>query len=331
MQQSSTIRVGIIGLGVIGENVLNAFLKLTDIKVVAICDVIEDRVKTISEQINGVAWYTNHMELTKRPDIDLIYVAVPPKYHHQIALDVIAAGKHIFCEKPLANSLIEAREMAEHAKQAGVIHAMNFPVYYKNVFKEIQNRLSSGSIGEVRRVEIMTHFHQWPREWQQTDWIGGREQGGFVREVLPHYIQLTQALFGKMDRIESQLEYPDDPTKCETGIIATMKLANGNSVLINGLSQIGQEEQIQFVIYGSKGTIALVNWGRLEVGKYNELSAEITVEPNDSTQDLITNLVRAINGKDADLVDFEAGYEVQRVLEALLQKESYVNECVNRA
>ncbi len=321
MQHSSAIRVGIIGLGVIGEHILHAFLKHPDTEIIAVCDVVQERAKMISQKLNGITWYTDYKELLQHTDIDLVYVAVPPKYHHAVALDVLASGKHILCEKPLANSLEEAHEMLEQAQRAGVVYAMNFPIYYKNVFKEINNYLSSGYVGELRRVEIITQFHKWPREWQQTEWIGGREQGGFVREVIPHYIQMTQALFGKIEHIQSQIEFPDDPNKCETSILASMKLANGTPILVNGISQIAHQERISFTIYGTKGTLSLVNWSRLEVGKYGEPLTDISVQPNDEIQELITNIVSAINGKQAHLIDFQTGYEIQKVLEALLRKK----------
>lgn len=320
MHPSSTIRVGMIGLGVVGERLIDAFLKYPSTEIVAVCDVVQERAESISQQLNGIAWYTNYKELLQETDVDLVYVAVPPKYHHAVALDVIASGKNILCEKPLANSLIEAREMFEHAQQAGVVHAMHFPVYYKEAFKEIKRHVTTGQLGEIRRVEIITQFHKWPREWQQTAWIGGREQGGFVREVIPHYIQMTRALFGKLESIQSQLELPDDPSKCETGILASMKLADGTPVLVNGFSQIAQPEHISFTIYGTQGTMALVDWNKLEIGKYREVPVEVVVKPNDAVQELLTNMVKAINGEEADLIDFQEGYEIQKVLEALLER-----------
>ncbi|MCM2535106.1 Gfo/Idh/MocA family oxidoreductase [Neobacillus pocheonensis] len=320
MKKSSKIRVGIIGLGVIGEKILCAFQKHPKFEIVSICDVVKERAELISQKLNGIVYYTDYKELLQNSDVELVYVAVPPKYHHLVALDVLAAGKHILCEKPLANSLEEARAMSEHAKQAGVVHAMHFPVYYTKAFKYINNFVTSEKIGEIRRVEINTHFHKWPCEWQQTDWIGGREQGGFVREVFPHYIQLTQALFGKLEHIQSQLELPADSDKCETGILASMKLSDGTPLLINGVSQIAQQERIAFTIYGTNGTISLVNWIKLEVGKYDEPLTEISLQPVDPTLDLLMNLANAIKGDRADIIDFQAGYEIQKVLEALLQK-----------
>lgn len=100
MPQSSAIRVGIIGLGVIGEELVHAFLKHPETEVAAVCDVVKERAQLLSQRLNGIAWYTDYRELLQKANIDLVYVAVPPKYHHAVALDVLASGKHILCEKP---------------------------------------------------------------------------------------------------------------------------------------------------------------------------------------------------------------------------------------
>ena len=82
------------------------------------------------------------------------------------------------------------------------------------------------------------HFPEWPRAWQKNDWVGGREQGGFVLEVGVHFIQQTLKLFGEIHNIQTRLEFPEDPALCETGIIATAELADGTPVLIEGMSGI---------------------------------------------------------------------------------------------
>ncbi|MCK9918252.1 Gfo/Idh/MocA family oxidoreductase, partial [Microbacteriaceae bacterium K1510] len=319
MTKQTPIRVGIIGLGGMGERLMQAFLLHPDVQVSAVCDTAASRAKEVAEKTNVAAWYTDYHQLLQDESIQLVYVAVPPKFHHAIVLDAIAARKHILCEKPLANSLQEAEEMLAAAEKAGVLHAMNFPTYYRSVFAELAKRVSEGYLGELRRVEIVTHFHKWPREWQQTPWIAGREQGGFVREVFPHFIHLTQQLFGPISEVKSELEYPADPNACETGIIASMKLENGTPILINGVSNIGMKEHLSFTLYGTQGTLAVVNWGELHAGKYGEPLVEMSLPEHDRLSGLVDNVVKALQGEEANLIDFKVGYEVQRVLEALLQ------------
>jgi predicted dehydrogenase len=312
-------RIGVIGLGVMGERLLTAMLNHPHYQVAAVCDASAERAQQVSNNSGGVPWYTDHRQLLAKEQLDLVYLAVPPKFHHSIALDVLACGKHLLCEKPLANSLEEAEEMVRAAKQAGVIHAMNFPLFYRPVFAEMKERLAG--IGSIRRIDIVTHFHQWPRPWQQTAWLSGREQGGFVREVMPHFIHFTLALFGRLHNVEAKLEYPEDPTLCETGITATMQLADGTTVTVNGLSQIAKQEHLSYTVYGTEGTLSVVNWSKLAAGGFGEPLTEIPLEETDRLAGLLDNLAAALAGQESRLVSFDTGYEVQQVLEALLNSK----------
>ncbi|MGE5701569.1 MAG: Gfo/Idh/MocA family protein [Clostridia bacterium] len=319
MGKNNSIRVGIIGLGGVGGRLFRSFLAHSETTVTAVCDTDAGRARQAAEEAGGIPWFTDYKQLLGVEQLDLVYIAVPPVYHHQVALDVIRAGKHIFCEKPLANSLEQARDMLEAAEQAGIVHAMNFPTYYRAAFRKLVMLLEEGYLGELRRVEVSLHFHEWPRPWQQNAWIAGREQGGFVREVMPHYIHLLHTMFGSIASVTSQLEYPDDPSACETGIVAVMQLENGVSVLVNGVSQIAREEHISFTLYGTNGTLSIVNWARLEGGGQGEAPQPIPVSEIDHLAEMITQLVASIRGEVGDLVDFHAGYEVQDVLEKLLR------------
>ena len=72
------------------------------------------------------------------------------------------------------------------------------------------------AIGEIVRVELSTYFPHWPRLWQQNPWIASREQGGFAREVFPHYLQLMYRMFGPISITEHQTTYPEDEKLAET-------------------------------------------------------------------------------------------------------------------
>jgi len=315
----STVKVGIVGLGAVGERLLWQFAKHPQTVVAAICDTNTVRLKELQEKIENVQIYTNYQELIADASIDLVYVAVPPKFHHPIVLEAAKAGKHILCEKPLANSLMEAEEMAEAVDRADVVNAINFPLPYSNAVHTFKAKWESGTIGSLKRVELKMHFPEWPRAWQQNPWIAGKEQGGFIREITPHYIQVMQDLFGEITYEQSFIDYPSNPELCETGVIAKLQLKDGTSVVIDGLSGIGRKEEISFKLYGEKGTLALKNWGQLE-GETNEQSAfPIEVSDNNEHQDLISEIMKAIEGKQAKLVSFQEGYKVQKLLEHLLK------------
>ncbi|USG64323.1 Gfo/Idh/MocA family oxidoreductase [Brevibacillus ruminantium] len=308
--------VGIIGLGVMGERLLNAMVAHERFSVIAVCDISADRAKATAEHYDINAWYTNHQELLDKEELDLVYIAVPPKFHHGVALDTLAAGKHVLCEKPLAGSVKEGAEMLAAAEKAGVIHAMNFPIYYRPLFLELKRRIEE--IGNIRRIDIVTHFHQWPRPWQQTAWLSGREQGGFVREVLPHFLHLTQALFGSYEVVRSDVDYPEDPEACEVGISALLRLLNGTPVTINGLGGIGQKEHLTYTIYGTEGTLTVQNWNTLLAGGKGELPVEVTMPEQDRLSLLLDEMANALDGKEARLVGFDTGLAVQKGLDTLL-------------
>ncbi|MFD2370244.1 Gfo/Idh/MocA family protein [Brevibacillus sp. GCM10020057] len=312
-------RIGVIGAGVMGERMMNAIRTHEAFRIAAISDVSAERAQEAARLSGDVPWYTDYRELLAAEELDAVYLAVPPKFHHAIALDVLAHKKHFLCEKPLANSLAEAEEMLQAAKAAGVVHAMNFPTYYQAIFPELQRRLKE--LGTIRRIDILTHFHQWPRPWQQTPWLSGREQGGFIREVLPHFTHLTYALFGDLEVIRSEVDYPADPQACETGVSAFLRLADGTPVTINGLAGIAHEEYLDYRIYGTEGTISLQNWTNLYTGGDNERTSRVEIPLVDRLANLLDEFARAMEGKEARLVTFETGVKVQKVLEALLSNE----------
>ena len=310
------IKVGVIGLGAIGQRLIKNFSEHPEVNIVSVCDRVEERIQEVATELENVLTYSNHAQMLEEVELDLVYVAVPPKYHHQVVSDVIAKGRNVLCEKPLANSTEEAESLYTQAKEKGILHAMNFPLNYSAGSSTFSHLIQTGYIGEVRRVELKMHFPEWPRPWQHNDWIASKEQGGFVLEVGVHYIQQIQKIFGPIAVSNRSLQYPKDPNACEIGIIAQMELADGTPIVIDGLSGIAGKEEIKFTAYGTEGTLSLLNWANLEGGKVGEPIQEIEADPSLSDS-IVDHLVKVIKGEDANIIDFNAGYEAQVVLEKL--------------
>lgn len=310
------IKVGIIGLGAIGQRLIASFSNHPETKIVSICDTLEERTKEIARQLGNVFTFTNHKQMLETSELDLVYVSVPPKYHHTIVSDVIEKGINVLCEKPLANSTDEALSLYKQAEERGILHAMNFPLNYNPGSKTFAAFIKDGYVGKIRRIELKMHFPQWPRPWQQNEWVATKEQGGYVLEVGVHYIQQIQKIFGDVKVIHKSVQYPENPKASEIGIIARLELNDGTPILIDGLSQIAGIEEIKFTAYGTEGTLSLVNWANVEGAKIGDPIQSIEI--NSSLADsLIDNIVKALNGEDAVIIDFAKGYEAQIVLEAL--------------
>ncbi|MBY0124549.1 Gfo/Idh/MocA family protein [Bacillus sp. S/N-304-OC-R1] len=310
------LNIGVIGLGAIGQRLINQFKEHSEVEIIAVCDQLESLLEETAERLGGIQAYTDYKKLIADEQVDLVYVAVPPKYHHHIVMDVLRAKKHVLCEKPLANSLEEAKEMEQAAVMANVVHAINFPLNYGQAATKFAKLINQNYIGKLRRIQLTMHFPEWPRNWQKNDWVGGREQGGFVLEVGVHFIQQILKLFGEVTNIQTRLDLPDDTRKCETGIIATAQLENGTPILIEGLSQIAGNEYIGFTAYGSDGVLSLENWGELK-GAQNEEELKVIPVEAEKTNSLIDELVKAVNGQKSELYDFTVGYKAQEVLEEL--------------
>ncbi|GGL91315.1 hypothetical protein GCM10010840_31770 [Deinococcus aerolatus] len=312
------VRIGVIGLGAIGQNLLKAFTAHPEVQVTAVCDLDASLAERTAQPLAASVW-TDHRRMLDEVDLDLVYVAVPPRQHHAIALDVIAAGRHILCEKPLALTLSEAQEMQRAAQAMGVVHALNLPLHGNPGVETFHHLVRDGGLGTLRRAELTLVFPQWPRGWQQNPWIGGREQGGPIREVGPHLLHVILNTLGPVARVWAHTEYPtDDPGACETAALGTLELESGALVVVSCLTNVPRPEQVSLTVYGSTGTAGLVNW-TMPVSALREAPLEsVPVEGAQAAAGtrLVQALVGRVRGTSGDLVDFTIGVRIQAILEA---------------
>lgn len=315
-------KVGIVGLGVVGKRLLHSFTAEEQTDIQCVCDIHEEVAERAASEFGVPHYVTDYKELVSRSDIDLVYVAVPPAYHYDVVMSALDHNKHVLCEKPLANSLNEANEMLEKAKEEGLVHAMHFPLPYSLPFVFVKEQVEEGKLGDIVRVNLVMHFDQWPRPWQVTPWIGTREQGGFIREIMPHYIQMIMHIFGDITEVHAEIDYPTDPDLSEVGLIAKFRLANGIKVIIDGLVGQAAKERIALTIHGTKQSLSFENWREVKVANRGEDFSSI--EPKLQTKQvfsLIDEFCRKMDGHDAFLVDFEEGLQVQSVLEKILSTQ----------
>lgn len=319
-------RAGVIGLGIVSDRIIRQFQSQGDIAVTAVCDVAEDRVKAYVDTHSGVAGFTDYAAMLNGAELDLVYVATPPSLHSEIVCAALERGLHVLCEKPLANSMAEAERMLEVARASGRVHALHFPLQYSPEMQTFEQMYKAQFLGDLRRVEVVTQFPEWPRPWQQNAWVGGRKQGGYTLEVGVHFIQSIQRVFGPINDVVAHMTWPDDEQACEIGVLAMGTLTGVHAqypvqVLFNGLSDAGGQERVELNAYGTEGTLSLHNWGTLLAGKRGETPQVVqSREAGKSAAaplSLVDNLVHAMQGKPAVLCDFQIGYDAQQVLEAL--------------
>lgn len=311
-------KVGIVGLGVIGQRLIAAFKKSSQIEITAVCDTNKALAEKMAAECGGILAFTDYEVLMKEAHIDFIYVAVPPAIHHEVVMAAFGHNKHVLCEKPLANSVQEATSMLHEAENKGLVHAMHFPLAYEKAFAFMKKQLADNALGDIRRLHLKMHFPVWPRPWQQTNWIHSREQGGFIREITPHYLHIMLSLFGSITKVQSSVEFPTDPHESELGVIATLELENGIKILVDGLVGQAEKEQIAFTIHGTKQSTSLENWRVVKVAEQEAEWQHLDVDKIELPEhSLIEEFVKKLNGEDAYIITFQEGLDVQAALEKI--------------
>src|SRR5512145_2724460 len=112
------IRMGVIGTGSRGTIVNALFRKHADCEFVAACDVRETRLNTLIKQIQGkVDAYGDYRRILERKDVDAVLVTTPDHWHSPITVEACAAGKDVYVEKPISNTITAAQKMVEAARK----------------------------------------------------------------------------------------------------------------------------------------------------------------------------------------------------------------------
>jgi len=304
----------IIGTGIVGERIINQILSHSTCEIIGLYDENETRLLEMKKRYNLHAASSISELLQLKPD--WVYIGTPPNRHAEISELAAKHGCHVLSEKPLAHNVMAGEKMVEVTKQAQIQTAMHFPLMYSDVVQTMMQAVNSHSLGEILRIELHTYFPHWPRKWQQNPWIESREQGGFIREVFPHYFQIMYRLFNHFTVSSHQTIYPIDKSLCETGTTAIGATTTGIPILINGISGIGQRELLTFTIYGSEKVMTLKNWSELWIAEKDEEAVRIT--PEIKTASLFDACHAASKGEDATLVSFEEGLIIQKWIDQLL-------------
>ena len=139
------LRAGVIGCGAMGQNHARVYSELGALA--CVCDASEKEAEAVGRRF-GVPWFRSHRELL-RQELDAVSVATPTRTHYRIALDVVAAGKHLLLEKPMCATAEEAREVIEAAGRAGLTLAIGHIERHNPVVQFLKKAVDARQLGEV--------------------------------------------------------------------------------------------------------------------------------------------------------------------------------------
>ncbi|MGQ9730158.1 MAG: Gfo/Idh/MocA family protein [Candidatus Zipacnadales bacterium] len=143
------IRCGIIGTGMIGKTHINRYKEVAEAEVIAVCDIREEEAQRVAQTNNIPYVFTNYKELLKLEEIDVVDVCLPNALHCPVTCDALKAGKHVYCEKPMANSAAEARKMLRTAQETGKTLAIQLGTLFSGEAHAAKRVIDAGLLGRI--------------------------------------------------------------------------------------------------------------------------------------------------------------------------------------
>lgn len=206
----SEIQIGMIGYKFMGKAHSNAYRTLPMFfpeslkpNMKAICGRNAENVAAAAKQFGWEEYTTDWKELLTRGDIDLIDINAPSNVHKEIAIEAAHAGKHLYCEKPLALSLKDSREMLEAAEKSGIKHMVGFNYRFTPAVMLAKKLVEEGRLGKIH------HFRAWflqdwlvdpnaPLAWRLQKEIAGSGAHG---DLGAHLIDMAYYLIGDISEV----------------------------------------------------------------------------------------------------------------------------------
>jgi predicted dehydrogenase len=158
------VRLGFIGLGNRGDQVLDAFLTHSDAEVVAVCDIHQPYLDFASRKIGaGPQQFKDYRKLLEAKDLDAVVVATPDHWHALMTVDACRAGKDVYCEKPLSLYVAEGRAMLTAARDNKRVVQCGIQRMSSAMAAEAAAVIRSGGIGKVTVVRAFHVQNEWPK------------------------------------------------------------------------------------------------------------------------------------------------------------------------
>jgi myo-inositol 2-dehydrogenase/D-chiro-inositol 1-dehydrogenase/scyllo-inositol 2-dehydrogenase (NAD+) len=202
----------------------------------------------------------DYRDALKSPEVDAVVVAAPTTYHREIVLAAAAAGKHVLCEKPMAISTAECREMLAAVERARVKFQIGFMRRFDASFVAAKQRIEAGEIGNVVSVRSLTHGPSTPKPWM----YDLRKSNGPLAEVNSHDIDTIRwfaeseflevyAIGGNYRSPDAREQFPD----FYDNVTLSARLCNGIQASISGAQGVRYGYDARCEILGERGLITV--------------------------------------------------------------------------
>jgi predicted dehydrogenase len=301
IEEIPEIGVGMLGYAFMGKAHSNAYNKMSYIywpppalpRLVAICGRTEEKVAEAAKRFGYEKYYTDWHDMLKDDEIDLFDNGAPNNLHKDPCIEAAEMGKHIWCEKPLARTAEEAKEMLDAVEKAGVKHMVSFNYRFVPAIAMAKRLIDEGVLGDIYHFrakylqEWLLPHHGTPLAWRMRKDIAG---SGALGDLGAHIIDLGRFLLGEFKSVMSltktaikERPLPDDPDKkgevtVDDAFESVVEFENGAVGTLEASRLCSGRKNYQTIeINGEKGSIFfdLEDMNRLKVNLVEDVEKEI--------------------------------------------------------
>lgn len=319
--------IGVIGLGVMGQRMLQRIEAQPRLNTALVWDADPTAVARTLALYPGLKAATGANQLIASPGLHSLYIATPPAAHMALSNAGFDAGLAVLCEKPLTVDFDAARSTIRRIGVQQQRAAVNYVLATSAGLDVLQDTFGAASarpLGALREVELRLEFAAWPRPWQVPAgaWLSQREEGGFAREVLSHFMFVLQRVLGPARVQSSSVAYPHDGRSAETALQAEL-LAGAVPVRVSGRvdSAVAVADRNRMRWSGQDGAIILSDWYGLarqrEGAQVESLGAADALRAAGQVAQM-AQWIDLIEGRDHRLAGFDEALAVQETIEAIL-------------
>jgi predicted dehydrogenase len=337
------IRVAVLGTGFGAAVHLPAIQQVPELRAIAVCSRRPERAHTVAREFRVPMATTDFRELVKRPEVDAVIVATPPHLHHAMTLAALDAGKHVLCEKPMARTFAEARDMAKMAERAGVAAMVNHEFRFVPARAFVKELIDSGFIGAPYSVS-MTFYRSSlndPNGVPFTWLMEADKAGGMLGAIGSHHLDTLRWWFGEVKSVSGatsttvkRRRLPDSTQQAivdaDDNFAVVLRFVNGALGTVHYSATATHEPPDHIVVSGSSGMLLLGPDGRVLGGQggapLKELmlpehllrGASIAGHPLIAPTSLLLRAwVQAIRSGTQSAPSFTDGLRVQELLDAV--------------
>jgi predicted dehydrogenase len=330
------VGIGIIGIQGYGATYFRTLGTVAGAEVVGVCDLNLEAARKIAAQ-NGVAQvFGDYRELLACAEVDAAFIATPHYLHHAMTLDALRAGKHVFCEKPLAISSAHAQEMVRMARERGLTLSCHYNRRQSASVKLLRDLVQKGVMGEVYALNA-----RWLARYtsfmfnSRTSWRVSKAKsgGGILIGRGSHMLDAALYILGhpELRAINAQVSAKLTGFEVDDYAFVSLRLANGGLINLECSYEANIpdfQEKIEYEVYGTRAgafcstrdgvQTTKVGYCEFPANRWVELTGGLDIAAYDTAEPttIIGDFVAAIQSGREPNITAEQGALITQLLEA---------------